>query len=75
MGPRHVGTLPYHRFERERIHLLLIDDSKRALADIAAGRSFEAEGALAKLQQRRFAQAASLQARKEEWLTCRSRSN
>ena len=45
----------YHRLERERIHLLLIDDAKRGLADIAAGRTFEADGALAKLQQRRAA--------------------
>lgn len=43
----------YHRLERERIHLLLIDDAKRGLADIAAGRTFEADGALAKVQQRR----------------------
>ena len=27
----------YHRLERERIHLLLIDDVRRGLADIAAG--------------------------------------
>ena len=47
----------YHRLERERIHLLLIDDAKRGLADIAAGRTFEADGALAKLQQRRAAAA------------------
>jgi len=47
----------YHRLERERIHLLLIDDAKRGLADIAAGRTFEADGALAKLQQRRVAAA------------------
>ena len=45
----------YHRLERERIHLLLIDDAKRGLADIAAGRTFEADGALANLQQRRAA--------------------
>jgi antitoxin (DNA-binding transcriptional repressor) of toxin-antitoxin stability system len=43
----------YHRLERERIHLLLIDDAKRGLADIAAGRSFEADTALAQMQQRR----------------------
>jgi antitoxin (DNA-binding transcriptional repressor) of toxin-antitoxin stability system len=43
----------YHRLERERIHLLLIDDAKRGLADIAAGRTFEADTALAQLQQRR----------------------
>ena len=40
----------YHRLERERIHLLLIDDAKRGLADIAAGRTFEADTALAQLQ-------------------------
>jgi predicted transcriptional regulator len=43
----------YHLLERERIHLLLIDDAKRGLADIAAGRTFEADAALAQLQQRR----------------------
>jgi prevent-host-death family protein len=43
----------YHRLERERIHLLLLDDAKRGLADIAAGRTFEADTALAQLQQRR----------------------
>ena len=45
----------YHRLERERIHLLLIDDAKRGLADIAAGRTFEADSALVELQQRRAA--------------------
>ena len=45
----------YHRLERERIHLLLIDDARRGLADIAAGRTFEADGAIAQLQQRRAA--------------------
>ena len=47
----------YHRLERERIHLLLIDDAKRGLADIAAGRTFEADGAIGQLQQRRKAAA------------------
>ena len=47
----------YHRLERERIHLLLIDDAKRGLADIAAGHTFEAGGAIGKLQQRRAATA------------------
>ena len=45
----------YHRLERERIHLLLIDDAKRGLADIAAGRTQEADAALAQIQQRRKA--------------------
>ncbi|MFZ3116955.1 MAG: type II toxin-antitoxin system Phd/YefM family antitoxin [Variovorax sp.] len=49
----------YHRLERARIHLLLIADVKRGLADIAAGRTFEANGALAELQQRRAAAAKS----------------
>ncbi len=43
----------YHRLEREHIHLLLIDDAKRGLADIEAGRSYEADGAVARLQLRR----------------------
>ena len=47
----------YHRLERERIHLLLIDDARRGLADIAAGRSFAADGAIDQLQQRRAASA------------------
>jgi hypothetical protein len=28
----------YHRLERERIHLLLIDEAGKGLADVAAGR-------------------------------------
>lgn len=47
----------YHRLERERIHLLLIDDARRGLADLAAGRTFEADGAIARLQRRRAAAA------------------
>ena len=43
----------YHRLERERIHLLLIDDAKRGLADITAGRTYAADPAIARLQQRR----------------------
>ena len=45
----------YHRLERERIHLLLIDDARRGLADIEAGRTYGADTAIAKLQQRRAA--------------------
>jgi prevent-host-death family protein len=48
----------YHRLERERIHLLLIDDARRGLADIAAGRTVEAGAALAQLQRRRAAAKA-----------------
>jgi len=43
----------FHGLERERIHLLLIEDAKRGLADIAAGRTQEADTALAQIQQRR----------------------
>ena len=43
----------YHRLERERIHLLLIADAERGLADIAAGRTVAADEAIAQLQQRR----------------------
>jgi prevent-host-death family protein len=45
----------YHRLERERIHLLLIDDARRGLADITAGRTQDADVALARLQARRSA--------------------
>jgi predicted transcriptional regulator len=47
-----------------RIHLLLIDDAKRGLADIVAGRTFEADGVLAKLQQRRTAAAKNARSTK-----------
>jgi prevent-host-death family protein len=40
----------YHRLERERIHLLLIDDARRGLEDIATGRTQDADAAIAKLQ-------------------------
>ena len=43
----------YHRLERERIHLLLIADAERGLADITAGRTYAADAAIAQLQQRR----------------------
>jgi len=49
----------YHRLERERIHLLLIDDARRGLADIAAGRSLEADAAIGQIQRRRAAAKAS----------------
>jgi prevent-host-death family protein len=43
----------YHRLERERIHLLLIEDARRGLADIEAGLTVDADRALAELQARR----------------------
>jgi prevent-host-death family protein len=45
----------YHRLERERIHLLLIDDARRGLEDVVAGRTKEADGTIAALQKRRTA--------------------
>ncbi|MEP7281457.1 MAG: type II toxin-antitoxin system Phd/YefM family antitoxin [Rubrivivax sp.] len=54
----------YHRLERERIHLLLIDDAKRGLADIEAGRTYGADAAISKLQQRRAASTSSKAAKK-----------
>ena len=49
----------YHRLEREQIHLLLLDDVRRALADVAAGRTQDAGAAIAGLQARRAAAAPS----------------
>ena len=53
----------YHRLERERIHLLLLDDARRGLEDIAAGRTQDADAAIATLQLRRKAAARSAAAR------------
>ena len=47
----------YHQLERERIHLLLIEDARRGLADIAAGRIHNADTAIGKLQKRRLVEA------------------
>lgn len=43
----------YHQLERERMHLLLLDDAKRGLADIDSGRTVVADAAIEHLQQRR----------------------
>ncbi len=40
--------------ERERFRLLLIDDAKRSLEDIAAGRTHDADTAIAQIQRRRM---------------------
>ncbi len=45
----------YHRLERERIHLLLLDDAKRAIDDVVAGLTVAADKALADRQKRRSA--------------------
>ncbi len=49
----------HHRLECERIHLLLIDDARRGLADLAAGRTQEADAAIAAVQKRRAAATRS----------------
>ena len=54
----------YHRLERERIHLLLIADAKRGLADIEAERTYGADATIAQLQQRRAATTAGKAAKK-----------
>lgn len=45
----------YHRLERERIHLLLIDDAAKGLADVSAGKVKDARAALQAQQRRRAA--------------------
>lgn len=45
----------YHRLERERIHLLLIDEVGKGLDDIGAGRVRDARAAIQSLKQRRAA--------------------
>jgi prevent-host-death family protein len=42
----------YHRLERERIHLLLIDEAMRGLDDVAAGRVTDARSAIAARKRR-----------------------
>ncbi|CAN5718370.1 hypothetical protein BH11PSE8_BH11PSE8_35700 [soil metagenome] len=42
----------YHRLERERIHLLLLDDVEKGLNDVDAGRTRDARAALAQLKKR-----------------------
>lgn len=43
----------YHRLERERIHLLLLDEAAKGLADVAAGRVKAARQAIQKHKRRR----------------------
>jgi prevent-host-death family protein len=49
----------YHQLERERIHLLLIDDAGKGLDDIAAGKVKDARSTLTALKRRRAAKARS----------------
>jgi len=48
----------YHRLERERIHLLLIEDASKSLADVAAGKVKDARRSLSALKRRRTTRTA-----------------
>ena len=43
----------YHQLERERIHLLLINEASKGLDDIAAGRTSDARESLQTIKHRR----------------------
>ena len=43
----------YHSLERERIHLVLIEEAGKGLDDVAAGRVKDAQGALAAMKRSR----------------------
>lgn len=45
----------YHRLERERIHLLLIDEAGKGLDDVAAGRVKDARQTIVQIKRRRVA--------------------
>ncbi|WP_028214616.1 type II toxin-antitoxin system Phd/YefM family antitoxin [Paraburkholderia mimosarum] len=47
----------YHRLEREHIHLLLIDDASKGLADVATGKVKDARNTLAAIKRRRTPKA------------------
>lgn len=46
----------YHQLERARIHLLLLDDADKGLADVEAGRVKDARTALQGLKKRRLSE-------------------
>ena len=45
----------YHQLERERIHLLLIDETGKGLDDVAAGKVKDARSAITDLKRKRSA--------------------
>jgi len=47
----------YHQLERERIHLLLIDEAGKGLDDVAAGHTKDARAALQAIKRERAANA------------------
>jgi prevent-host-death family protein len=46
----------YHRIERERIHLLLLDEADKGLADVAAARVEDGRKAIARRRAKRAAE-------------------
>ncbi|RQS13881.1 type II toxin-antitoxin system Phd/YefM family antitoxin [Burkholderia sp. Bp9002] len=48
----------YHQLERERIHLLLIEDASKGLADVSAGKVTDARSTLSDIKRRRSTKAA-----------------
>jgi hypothetical protein len=52
----------YHQLERARIHLLMLDDAKLGLADVAAGRVSPARAGLQALKAKRNTGSASASA-------------
>ena len=45
----------YHQLERERIHLLLIDEASKGLDDVAAGKVKDARSVIQAIKRRRSA--------------------
>ncbi|KVD96266.1 prevent-host-death protein [Burkholderia stagnalis] len=48
----------YHQLERERIHLFLIEDASKGLADVSAGKVKDARSTLSDIKRRRTDKAA-----------------
>jgi prevent-host-death family protein len=48
----------YHQLERERIHLLLIEDAGKGLADVSAAKVKDARSTISAIKRRRTAKAA-----------------
>ncbi|CAN0626093.1 Antitoxin [Burkholderia multivorans] len=48
----------YHQLERERIHLLLIEDASKGLADVSAAKVKDARSTISSIKRRRTTQAA-----------------
>ena len=50
----------YHSLERDRVHMLLIDEVEKGLADVVAGRTGDALEHLAAIQARRAGQQPAI---------------